>query len=272
MKQSQKILEEKGTVIVTGGVDTGKTTFCRDLANLGFELGFKIAIVDCDLGQSNIGTPGTIGLGFLNKTIESIEEVPVHSLYFVGSVSPPGYFLPTVVGTKKMVEKAKLERPDLIIIDTSGFIDGPGETLKYYKIELVKPDHIVAFQNNDELENLLSFLEDSYPIYRFSVSEKVKRRTIEERRVLRENKFKRYFREAKIVDIPIDKISLLKPIPDKENLLVAFMDENNEVLDLGIVKEYNIEKKIITLLTPLKEIEKIKKIQFGEVKAEWNGL
>jgi polynucleotide 5'-hydroxyl-kinase GRC3/NOL9 len=42
-------------VMVVGAVDTGKTTFCTCLARALFERGMKVAVVDADLGQSDIG-------------------------------------------------------------------------------------------------------------------------------------------------------------------------------------------------------------------------
>ena len=50
-----------GTVVVVGAIDVGKTTFCALLASQGVEAGIPTAVVDADMGQSEIGPPTTIG-------------------------------------------------------------------------------------------------------------------------------------------------------------------------------------------------------------------
>jgi polynucleotide 5'-hydroxyl-kinase GRC3/NOL9 len=57
-----------------------------------------------------------------------------------------------------MVEQAR-KQADLVVIDTTGLVSGVvGETLKYHKMELCRPDRVVALQRGAELEPVAGML------------------------------------------------------------------------------------------------------------------
>src|SRR5918999_822328 len=58
----ERALDVAVTMVIGEG-DTGKTTLVTALANALVERGFRVAVLDADLGQSEIGPPTTIGLG-----------------------------------------------------------------------------------------------------------------------------------------------------------------------------------------------------------------
>ena len=62
------------------------------------------------------------------------------------------------MATTKLVELARAEA-DLVVIDTTGAISGVvGQTLKYHKMELCRPDVVVGLQRGGELEPLVGML------------------------------------------------------------------------------------------------------------------
>ena len=67
-----------------------------------------------------------------------------------------GHFLPVVIGTKRMVDRARRIEVDQVIVDTCGFIseDG-GQALKRYQIDVVRPDVVVCLQRAYECEPIL---------------------------------------------------------------------------------------------------------------------
>ncbi len=140
-------LQQAHTILLIGGTDTGKTTFLTWLANTLRAQGQRIAIVDADVGQSSLGPPTTIGLGLVLQPFQSLQELTPAALYFVGSTSPRGHFLPIVIGTKCMVDRARRSEVDQVLVDTCGFIgnDG-GQALKRSQIDLVHPDMVVCLQ------------------------------------------------------------------------------------------------------------------------------
>jgi polynucleotide 5'-hydroxyl-kinase GRC3/NOL9 len=203
----QEIVEEKPRVVeVLGGMDAGKTFFTTYIANLLLKHGIRPAVVDSDVGQSDIGPPGTVGVGVLDQRISFLYEVPARLTYFVGSMSPSGHMLEFVIGIKKMVEYG-LKNADVVLVDTPGWVDGgPGRTLQLCNTELLDPDLVVALQREDELEHLLKGI--SVKIRRVPASKKVRRRTREERRFLREMILAKYFENAKKLTLDLRKVKL----------------------------------------------------------------
>jgi polynucleotide 5'-hydroxyl-kinase GRC3/NOL9 len=191
---TDEIVTTGRTAMVIGRVDTGKSTFCRHLASAAMERGLEVGIVDADVGQSWIGPPTTVGMkiaaGDLSPTLFP------DSFYFVGSISPERHLLQTAVGMKRMVEAAISSGAELVIIDTTGLVDGPvGRALKSSKIDLVRPDHIICFQRASELETLIRGIEPnlSCRVHRLEPPRGVKKRGQDNRRVYRQKQFEEYF-------------------------------------------------------------------------------
>ncbi len=179
-------------VMVLGRVDTGKSTFCRHLAALALGQGQKVGIVDGDVGQSWIGPPTTVGMKIAAK--DSSPTLFPDSFYFVGSVSPERHLLQTAVGIKRMVDAAIAAGAELVVVDTTGLVDGQiGRALKSSKIDLVRPDHIVCFQRGGELESLIRGIETSYRIHRLEPSRRVEKKSQNSRRTYRQKQFREYF-------------------------------------------------------------------------------
>ena len=117
-------------ILVLGGVDRGKSTYCRFLTRRCLETGQRVAVVDTDVGQKDIGPPATLTLGY-PEVAQSLAEVPPVAWYFLGATSPAGHLLPMIVGVRQLVDTA---RAAYVIINTTGFVTGPGRVLKSYKM------------------------------------------------------------------------------------------------------------------------------------------
>ncbi|MBM3212096.1 polyhydroxyalkanoate depolymerase, partial [Candidatus Poribacteria bacterium] len=157
--------------------------------------------MDSDVGQSWIGPPTTIGMKIVTQDFES--SLFPDAFYFVGNISPNRCLLQTVIGTKLMVDRAISFGAELVIIDTTGLVDGSiGRALKTGKIELVRPDHIVCFQRGNELETLIKSFEtiSHYHIYRLNPSKEVTKKSQEWRKEYRQKQFEQYFSDFIIQD------------------------------------------------------------------------
>jgi polynucleotide 5'-kinase involved in rRNA processing len=147
------LLERGGVVFLVGGIDTGKTTFGLEMMRRAAAAGLPAAFVDSDIGQSTVGPPTTIGLKLCLDGAE-VTRTSVRvadALGFVGSITPPGYLLPLVSGTAKMVEQARASGCRLIVVDTTGYVSGiGGQLLKFYKADAVQPDVVVMPRAADE--------------------------------------------------------------------------------------------------------------------------
>src|SRR5688500_17831705 len=54
---AQKILSGCSVVMVAGGVDAGKSTFCTYLANAAISRGITPCVIDGDIGQGDLAPP-----------------------------------------------------------------------------------------------------------------------------------------------------------------------------------------------------------------------
>jgi polynucleotide 5'-hydroxyl-kinase GRC3/NOL9 len=222
-------------VLIIGETDTGKTSFTTFLARSLAERAFKVGVVDADLGQSDVGPPTTVGLGLVTRPIGELGEAEVAGLYFVGSTSPQGHLLPTVIGTKKMVEKALALGVDRVLVDTSGLIQGElGRTLKQHKIDLVDPDLVLCLQRGGESEHILRpyGLGRRPEILRLPPGAEGPKRSQEERRQHRERSLQAYFQGARVLHLDLGKVVLRQPtLYVGQPLPPRQLDELQSVLD-----------------------------------------
>ncbi|GIV17692.1 MAG: polyhydroxyalkanoate depolymerase [Armatimonadota bacterium] len=195
----QTLAAQRGRVMVLGARDVGKTTFTALLANRQLAHGTRVAVVDADVGQSEIGPPTTIGVGLVEVPVPTLHAVVPLAIYFVGSNTPRGRMLETVNGVRAMVAKAQEAGAESVLIDTTGFVSGAAaRRLKCAKVEAVHPQFVVAIQRKDELEHILRPLEKrKLHLIRLPVPETVALKSPEMRQQRRMMRFFRYFQDAR---------------------------------------------------------------------------
>lgn len=152
------IAETGGVVMLVGSPDTGKTTLAHQIMSEGIRAGRSIGYVDADVGQSTVGPPACVGLRLV-KTAEDLHDLSTaDDLRFVGSTSPERMVLQQVLATATLVDVAR-RSADLVVIDTTGAVSGVvGQTLKYHKMELCRPELVVALQRGAEMEPIVGML------------------------------------------------------------------------------------------------------------------
>jgi polynucleotide 5'-hydroxyl-kinase GRC3/NOL9 len=274
--------EGRGIAILLGATDTGKSTLAKFLISHLCKRGLKVGLVDADIGQSFLGPPATIGLAVFksNPDWEVILSLP--EIFFVGSITPEGHFPIHLKGVKRMVDKVSSYGPEVILIDTTGFVLGEaGRELKRRKIDLVSPRFILALQKDGEIEPILEQYKENphYKIYRLPLSEQVRAKSVEERRANRTNKFRDYFKYSAVQELAIEGFQIEGEVLDPDGsplpldwalkmngLLIGLKDANDETLALGLTKNYFEEKKVLRVSTPLREMEKVKTIQLSSLR------
>lgn len=138
-------------------MDTGKSTMGRRIARAALERGRTVAYVDADVGNSTIGPPACTALAVLRSPAD-LDAMTADRLHFVGAISPDRLVLQHVIGTVALADEGR-RAADLVIIDTTGAVSGvAGETLKYHKVELIRPEFVVALQRGGELEPIIGML------------------------------------------------------------------------------------------------------------------
>jgi polynucleotide 5'-hydroxyl-kinase GRC3/NOL9 len=273
---------EKGIVILLGAMDTGKSTLANFLIFNLCQRGLKVALVDADIGQSFLGPPATIGLSVFKSDPDWKLLLSPPEIFFVGSITPEGHFPIHLKGVKRMVDKAPSYGADLTIVDTTGFVLGEsGAELKRRKIDLLSPRFILALQKSDELEPILEHHKEDplLRIIRLPLSEQVRLRTMEERRIYRTDKFQEYFKHSVVQELAIEEFQIEGEVLDPNGetlpldwalkingLLIGLKDSNDETLALGLIKNSVREKKIVRVSTPLREMDRAKTIQLSSLK------
>lgn len=205
-----EIVSAPGVAMVVGGIDTGKTRFCLELCMAALEAGVSAAIVDADVGQSEVGAPGTIGMAMVTKPVISLSENKPKRLYFVGATSPADHMLECAVGTKKMVDAALAQGARLVVVDTTGLVGGwIGRRLKTYKTDLVRPDYLIGIERKHEIEHLLTPFSraGSMKVRRVASSDKAIRKPPEFRAARRRSNYSKHFADSHGHLIRMDDIS-----------------------------------------------------------------
>jgi len=152
------LIRRRGVVMLIGARDTGKTSFARRLMTAAVAAGKTAGYIDADVDQSTTGPPACVGLHFADNPSAAEDLHHADAVQFVGSIAPDGLVLQQVAATAALVDLAR-DRADLVVVDTTGVVSGViGQTLKYHKMELCRPDMVVALQRGAEVDPIVGML------------------------------------------------------------------------------------------------------------------
>jgi polynucleotide 5'-kinase involved in rRNA processing len=263
--------------MLLGDIDTGKSTFAVELARRATSQGIPAAIIDADIVQSSIGPPTTVGMklcaGTETLTRETLRDAD--ALGFVGSLVPKGHLLPLVTSTAKLVDRAREAGCRVIVVDTTGLVSGIyGQTLKFFKMDLVRPDFIVAFERGGELEPVLGIAQRFTPaeVIELSVGPEVVVRTVDERISFREEQFAAYFASASRWKVkPTVFMPSLPPDFDLallDGLVVGMEDGKGVCAGIGVL-EHDTGEDILRMVSPV--TEGVRGLRLGSVRIDTNG-
>ncbi len=203
----QTIADSGGGTLVVGATDVGKTTFTRLLINRAIAAGRRVAILDADPGQSEVGPPACAGLAFPEVPLASLSELIPVAIAFVGSISPAGRLPEHITAVRRLADIA-MDR--LLVVDTSGYVHGPGaRRLIGCVIELLGPANVVAIARGDELNEILSPLRrrSNLCIHLLPVPPAVGRKPPAYRLQRRAMRFAAYFHESQIAQYSIGEVA-----------------------------------------------------------------
>jgi polynucleotide 5'-kinase involved in rRNA processing len=151
-------LSRPGVYMLIGGLDTGKTTLAMQAIHNAVHAGQTAVLVDADVGRTTVGPPTCVGMRVFRNRSDLDQVDQPDALHFVGTTTPARLVLQQVVATAVMTEQAR-RAGQVVIIDTTAVVTGvSGETLKYHKTELCRPDRIVSLQRGEEMEPLVGML------------------------------------------------------------------------------------------------------------------
>lgn len=267
------LVRDPGAVLFLGEPDAGKSTCAFFLAQELAARSLSVAFVDGDIGQAHLGPPATQGLALVNSQVLQLQH-----LYFVGAITPAGHLLQAAGGIKKLTDRARELKAEIILVNTTGFISGQAATaLKLHKVELLSPRHIVALERGDELAGILTALASppGITIHRLAVSRRVLPRTPEQRRAYRRQRYQDYFSNSGRLEIPLQGIigieyagnapHLARNPQALLNLMVGLNDPEDFSPGVGIIRELVEDSTILSIETPLRDLSAVARCRIGTV-------
>lgn len=271
----ERAVQSKRTVLLVGGLDSGKSTLSRMLLRSALEAGRPSAYLDADVGQKSVGPPATITMKVVRQPtdLEPDRLAVADALSFVGSTSPQGHLLPVVTGVGGLLLRAREAGADFVVVDTSGLVSGIyGQLLKYHKVEMLGADLVVGLQRGEELFPLLGVIQRFFAteVVPLGVHPGVVPTTVERRAENREAAMRRYFsgelhrwRVKATVFMPA--LPPLFDLAQLDRLLVGLSDGGGSYLGIGYL-EHSEEEGVLRLISPVAEGPKA--LRLGSVRLE----
>jgi polynucleotide 5'-hydroxyl-kinase GRC3/NOL9 len=265
----------KRTVLLVGGLDTGKSTLSRQLLAAAVAAGRPSAFLDADVGQKSVGPPATITMKLVRteQDLASGTFETEDALAFVGSTSPQDHLLPVVTGVAELDRRARAEGADFIVVDTSGMVAGVhGQILKYHKVEMLKPDLVVGLQRGEELLPLLGVIQRFFAteVVPLGVHPDIHPTSVETRAENRERAMARYFggelhrfRVKPTVFMPA--LPPLFQLEQLHRILVGLSDGTGGTTGVGYL-EHASDEDVVRLISPVAAGPKA--LRLGSVRLE----
>jgi polynucleotide 5'-hydroxyl-kinase GRC3/NOL9 len=271
----ERAVRDHRTVLLIGGLDSGKSTLAKTMLLAALEAGRTAAFLDGDAGQKSVGPPATVGLKHV-RTPEDLEPEPLaraDALGFVGSTSPQGHLLPLVTSLARLHVRAREEGADFVVVDTSGLVSGIyGQLVKYHKVELLQPDLVVGLQRGEELDPLLGVIQRFFDteVVPLGVHPAVSPASVEQRAGHREAAMRRYLGEhlQRFRIKPTVFMPTLPPLFDLsqlDRLLVGLSDGAGSYTGIGYL-EHSADEGVLRLISPVADAPKA--LRLGSVRLE----
>lgn len=203
-------LDTHGTlrVAVVGPVESGKTTLSAFIANRALARGVMPALIEGDVGQEDIGVPGTVSLAYLREPVIWQRQLRADRIRFVGCISPQGCVSRVVSAVASLVKEAE-QRSNVVVVNTDGWVSD--QRAINYKLELIRlsrPTHVIAL--NHALSRILrSSLPPGVTVMTAPQPRAAVTRGREGRRYLRTMAYKKYFSDSRVVTFRLDEVKIM---------------------------------------------------------------
>ena len=257
-------------IVVIGPSDAGKTTLVTTLAGELASGGARVAVVDADVGQSEIGPPTTVGLGRVTGRLGQLSEAALLGLYFVGVSSPARDITGVVEGTRRMTDRARTDGFERVLVDTSGLVAGwPGRLLKQRKVDAIDPDLLLVLEREDECEPVVRHYEGAQRprVVRLAAGGRPRSRSQTIRRQHRAAALDRYLAGAGLVSLDLARLVVQTPpnvaLPACVGALCGLDDGGGDTLALGVVEA--VDGSIIRVRAPLPGAAVVTRLRIGSI-------
>jgi len=226
-EELSKVQTKPVIALVLGTVDSGKTSFCTYLVNRLLNEKRKVAILDGDLGQSDIGPPCTLAYALVSRHVTDLFNLEAKNAFFVGVTSPSRAVEKVIHGMALLKSEILGNNPDFVIVNTDGWVEG--EDAVNYKVQLIEkiePNIIYCIQQEEKLKPLLECARKGFQTVVIDSPQTIKQRSRDKRRSLRELGYIKYLKNSKVQSIPMSWLKI-----ESEEILVQgknFSDKRRE--------------------------------------------
>lgn len=207
-EQLFELENKRTTVMVLGTVDSGKSSFCTYLINKALSEKRKVAVLDGDLGQSDIGPPSAIAYTVVSKPITDLFNLQARNAYFIGETSAGNVTDEMIRGLSLLKSEIAARELEFLVINTDGWTEG--ECAADYKLKIIEelnPDLVFFIQQKDELAPILNCVSELRKITVESPSA-IRQRDREKRKSLRELGYKKYLRNPKVQSLSLSWVKV----------------------------------------------------------------
>jgi len=286
----EAIPDLRGVVVMLGPVDVGKTTTATAIANAALRAGRSVVVVDADTGQSDIGPPATVGLAVARTPVRSMEQFPPAAAFFVGDTSPRNVHRYLIEGTVRAVEWARVRQVEVVVVDTTGWVEGPAAAdARGQEMRRIRPQHVVALQRDVEVESILARVPPDITLHRLRPSPDVRSRPQEVRREMRMMRFRHYFASAQRHTVDLGALPAARPaiyggriIPQHRmltdipqgalrHLLVGLVDQSGWLAAMGSVVDVVPVRQAVVVAAPLGSLAGVSALQWGALRVAPSG-
>ena len=247
---------EARLTLVLGAADVGKSSFIHAALGAGQP---RLELLDLDPGQKMVGPPGSVSLGNVSP-----DGLQLGRFVFTGSTSASTLRYILSAG-QALAEEARSRAP--LIANTSGFVRGLGARLQWLTIEALRPDLIVAIEQQGELDPILEKVP-AIPVARISKSPLARRKTASERRRVRQAALDEALAGAEPLLLPRETPFVPAPpalLAGATRPICALADENGQDMALGVLEA--VTSDAVRLLGP-RPPRPIRRVTLGRMWVE----
>lgn len=260
---------DAGRTLVVGSTDTGKSTFCTFLANSSLRNGQNVAVIDADIGQSDLGPPGSLGLSIINRPLIQLETSLVDAMIFIGEISPSSVTDKIIQGILKL--EGRVPSKSLLVVNTDGWVNN-AEAVNY-KVRManeLRPDLVIGLAEGSELDPILEKVTTS--TVKMQTPKFIKSRSRDERRSLREHGYRKYLRNSIHSNFSLEKIDAANVLEMRRRggEMLGFLNGDGFMIGIGVLESLNRRRKMLRTYTNVL-VRDVAKIECGSVRLSYDG-
>lgn len=201
--------DEAPVIAIVGESDSGKTSLATFLANYYLNFHGEVGVVDGDPGQNDLGIPGTVSAGVVNKGLSDLSQVKPEIIEFIGLTAPEKGINDLNEAIVKIVKKLREKGIGKIVLNTDGWVDSKGLRHKAELMKMVKPSFIVSLLEGEQTSIFVRELDPSMRMIQVEKSPYVRRRSRMHRRFLRIQSYMKHFSRSRIVKTTVQEVVFL---------------------------------------------------------------